>query len=165
MEAGTATYTDITYQVAGGAAWIEIDRPEKLNAFRQLTMTELIDATRRAVATHEVGVIVLSGAGDRAFCAGGDVEIEDKAAFTAGDQSLDELTKSLYVELFNSPKPVIAMVDGWAIGGGHHLAYFCDFTIASSRSRFGQNGPRVASPAEGWQVAQAAAVLPIKRAK
>jgi len=160
-----AAYADITYEIASGVAWIEINRPEKLNAFRQLTMKELIDAVQRAGADKECGVIVLSGVGERAFSAGGDVEIENEESFTSGDESLDELTKSLYRAFWASPKPIIAMVDGYAIGGGNHLAYFCDITIASTRSTFGQNGPRVASPAEGWQVAQAAAVVGIKRAK
>ena len=167
VEAGTAesTYTDITYEVAGGVAWIEINRPEKLNAFRQLTMKEMIDAVQRASADGAVGVIVVSGVGDRAFSAGGDVEIENEESFTSGGESLDELNKSLYRAFHDSPKPIIAMVHGYAIGGGNHLAYFCDLTIASSTSIFGQNGPRVASPAEGWQVAQSAAVLGVKRAK
>ena len=161
----STTYTDITYEVSNGVAWIEINRPEKLNAFRQLTLKEMIDAVKRAGADHAVGVVVISGVGERAFSAGGDVEIENKDAFTAGDESLDELNKQLYEAFHDCPRPVIAMVHGYAIGGGNHLAYFCDLTIASSTSIFGQNGPRVASPAEGWQVAQAAAVLGIKRAK
>jgi dihydroxynaphthoic acid synthetase len=160
-----AQYTDITYEVAAGVAWATINRPEKLNAFRQLTMKEMIDAVQTASADSEVGVIVISGVGDRTFSAGGDVEIENEESFTSGGESLDELNKSLHRAYWALPKPIIAMVDGYAIGGGNHLAYFCDLTIASSRSIFGQNGPRVASPAEGWQVAQAAAVLGIKRAK
>lgn len=161
----TASYTDITYEIQGNVAWIEINRPEKLNAFRQLTMSEMIDAVKRASVDSACGVIVISGVGDRAFSAGGDVEIENEDSFTAGDESLDELNKALYREFMSSPKPIIAMVDGYAIGGGNHLAYFCDLTIASTRSAFGQNGPRVASPAEGIQVAQAVAILGVKRAK
>lgn len=160
-----AAYTDITYEIASGVAWIEINRPEKLNAFRQLTMKEMIDAVKRASADGDCGVIVISGVGDRAFSAGGDVEIENEESFTSGDESLDELNKALYREFMASPKPIIAMVDGYAIGGGNHLAYFCDLTIASTRSTFGQNGPRVASPAEGIQVGQAVAILGMKRAK
>ena len=160
-----AAYTDITYKVESGVAWVEINRPEKLNAFRQLTMTEMIDAVSRGSADSGCGVIVISGVGDRAFSAGGDVEVEDETAFTSGDESLDGLNKALYHEFMASPKPIIAMVDGYAIGGGNHLAYYCDLTIASTRSTFGQNGPRVASPAEGIQVGQAIAVLGVKRAK
>jgi dihydroxynaphthoic acid synthetase len=160
-----ASYTDITYEIDSSVAWIEINRPEKLNAFRQLTLKDMMDAIRRAGADAACGVIVLSGVGERAFSAGGDVEIENEESFTSGDESLDELNKTLYGVFWDSPKPIIAMVDGYAIGGGNHLAYFCDLTIASTRSIFGQNGPRVASPAEGWIVAQAAAVLGIKRAK
>lgn len=165
VDGGTATYTDITYEVEGGVAWIEINRPEKLNAFRQLTMKEMIDAVKRAGADGSVGVLVISGVGDRAFSAGGDVEIEDETAFTSGEESLDELNKSLYRTFWDSPKPIIAMVHGYAVGGGNHLAYFCDFTIASSTSIFGQNGPRVASPAEGWQVTQSWQLIGLKRAK
>ena len=160
-----ASYADITYEISAGVAWVEINRPEKLNAFRQLTMKEMVGAVERAGADGDCGVIVLSGVGERAFSAGGDVEIENEESFTSGDESLDELNKSLYRAFWASPKPIIAMVDGYAIGGGNHLAYFCDLTIASTRSTFGQNGPRVASPAEGWIVSQAAAVLGIKRAK
>lgn len=160
-----ATYTDITYAIDSGVAWVEINRPEKLNAFRQLTLKEIIDAIKRAGADSRCGVIVLSGVGERAFSAGGDVEIENEESFTSGDESLDELNKTLYHTFWDAPKPIIAMVDGYAIGGGNHLAYFSDLTIASTRSTFGQNGPRVASPAEGWIVAQASAVLGVKRAK
>jgi dihydroxynaphthoic acid synthetase len=160
-----ATYTDINYQVQSNVAWIEINRPEKLNAFRQLTLKEIINAITRAAADSACGVIVLSGVGDRAFSAGGDVEIENEESFTSGEESLDELNKTLYQTFWDNPKPIIAMVDGYAIGGGNHLAYFADLTIASDRSTFGQNGPRVASPAEGWIVAQAIEVLGVKRAK
>lgn len=160
-----AAYTDITYEVSSGVAWIAINRPEKLNAFRPLTMTEMIDAVHRASGDSACGVIVISGVGDRAFSAGGDIESENEEAFTTGADSFDELNKALYHAFMGSPKPIIAMVDGYAIGGGNHLAYFCDLTIASSRSTFGQNGPRVASPAEGIQVGQAIAVLGVKRAK
>lgn len=165
MSRNAPTYSDITYAIADHVAWIAINRPEKLNAFRQLTLRELMDAVSRASAEDEVGVVVLSGVGDRAFSAGGDVEVEDTGAFNSGEDSLDELNKRLYETFFGCRKPVIAMVDGYAIGGGNHLAYFCDLTIASSTSIFGQNGPRVASPAEGWLVAQALAVLGVKRAK
>lgn len=158
-------YTDITYKTVDSVAWLEINRPEKLNAFRTHTLLELIDAIERAGEDSGVGVIVLSGVGDRAFSAGGDVSTEDEEAFTSGADSLDETNKRLYAAFWASPKPIIAMVHGYAIGGGNHLAYFADLTIASSTSVFGQNGPRVASPAEGWIVSQAAAVLGIKRAK
>jgi dihydroxynaphthoic acid synthetase len=164
METAVA-YTDITYKTDDSVAWLEIDRPEKLNAFRTHTLLELIDAIERAGEDSSVGVIVLSGVGDRAFSAGGDVSTEDEEAFTSGADSLDETNKRLYATFWASPKPIIAMVHGYAIGGGNHLAYFADLTIASSASVFGQNGPRVASPAEGWIVSQAAAVLGIKRAK
>jgi 1,4-dihydroxy-2-naphthoyl-CoA synthase len=115
-----------------------------------------------------VGVIVLTGVGGRAFSAGGDVEVEDEDAYTgAGDpeQGFRALVSRLYKEIRDCLKPVIAKVDGYAIGGGHHMAYICDLTIASDRSTFGQNGPRVASPAEGWLVAHLWTVVGMKRAK
>ena len=164
-ETKLAQYTDITYEVDNGVAWVAINRPDKLNAFRVETLHELIDAFERARDDSDVGVIVLSGVGDRAFSAGGDVSTENEEAFTSGADSLDEVNKRLYGVFRDTPKPIIAMVHGYAIGGGNHLAYFCDLTIASRDSVFGQNGPRVASPAEGMQVGLAAAVLGIKRAK
>jgi dihydroxynaphthoic acid synthetase len=159
------TYTDITYEVASNIAWLTINRPNKLNAYRPQTLKEMIAAIETASGDPSCGVIVLSGAGERAFSAGGDVEIENEETFTAGADALDALNMQLYRTFWDNRKPIIAMVDGYAIGGGNHMAYFCDFTIASSRSVFGQNGPRVASPAQGWQVAQAIAVLGTKRAK
>ena len=164
-ERGANTYTDITYEISSNVAWVTINRPKKLNAYRPHTLKEMIDAIQTASADPDCGVIVLAGAGDRAFSAGGDVEIENEETFTAGADALDALNMQLYRTFWDNKKPVIAMVDGYAIGGGNHMAYFCDLTIASSRSVFGQNGPRVASPAQGWQVAQAIAVLGTKRAK
>jgi 1,4-dihydroxy-2-naphthoyl-CoA synthase len=113
-----------------------------------------------------VRVVVLTGAGERAFSAGGDVSVENEQTFTGGgvDESFDAIAKKLY-KAIRKCKPVIARVDGYAIGGGNHLAYMCDFTIASDRSTFGQNGPRVASPAEGWIVSTLVEVVGVKRAK
>lgn len=164
-EPQTSIYTDILYEVDDSIAWIAINRPDKLNAYRTRTLLEIIHAVQTAGEDREVGVIVISGVGDRAFSAGGDVETEDTEAFNSGADSLDEVNKRLYEVFRGTPKPIIAMVHGYAIGGGNHLAYFCDLTIASSTSIFGQNGPRVASPAEGIPVAMAVAVLGVKRAK
>ncbi|GAB2960454.1 enoyl-CoA hydratase-related protein [Amycolatopsis acidiphila] len=158
-------YADVLYEVKDSIARVVINRPERLNAFTPHTVRELTLAVRRAGADSEVGVIVLTGAGDRAFSAGGDVSVESEDTFRAGDESFDELMKKLYRAFRECLKPVIARVDGYAIGGGHHMAYFCDFTIASERSIFGQNGPRVASPAEGWLVSHLWTVVGMKRAK
>lgn len=158
-------YSDILYQVKDSVARITINRPEKLNAFTPHTVRELTDATWRAGDDSSVGVIVLTGAGEHAFSAGGDVSVESEETFRAGADSFDALVKELYRALRECLKPVIARVDGYAIGGGHHMAYVCDFTIASDRSIFGQNGPRVASPAEGWLVSHLWSVVGMKRAK
>jgi len=115
-----------------------------------------------------VGVIVITGAGGRAFSAGGDVEVEDEDVYTGTgnpDNGFRAVVERLYAAIRNCLKPVIARVDGYAIGGGHHMAYICDLTIASDRSVFGQNAARVASPAEGWLVAHLWTVVGMKRAK
>lgn len=165
MGAANVAFTDIIYDVEDAVARVTINRPDKLNAFTPHTIRELTTAVWRAGADEEVGVIVLTGAGDRAFCAGGDVSVENEETFTAGPDAFDELVKQLYRALRECLKPVIARVNGYAIGGGHHLAYMCDLTIASDQAIFGQNGPRVASPAEGWIVSHLWTVVGMKRAK
>jgi dihydroxynaphthoic acid synthetase len=163
-----ASYTDITYAVEDGVATVAINRPSRLNAFTPHTLQELIAAFRVARRDHAVAVIVLTGTGERAFSAGGDVAVENEDAFTGSDDpgaAFDAIVKTFYAEIRDCLKPVIARVDGYAIGGGNHMAYACDFTIASDRSTFGQNGPRVASPAEGWLVAQLWTAVGMKRAK
>lgn len=159
------TYSDILYEVEDAVARVTINRPDKLNAFTPHTVKELTQAVRRAGSDGSVGVIVLTGAGERAFSAGGDVSVENEETFRAGDDSFDMLVKGLYRAFRECLKPVIARVDGYAIGGGHHMAYVTDFTVASDRSVFGQNGPRVASPAEGWLVSHLWTVVGMKRAK
>jgi dihydroxynaphthoic acid synthetase len=161
-------YSDILYRVEDSVATVSINRPDKLNAFTPHTLTELVAAFRAAALDRKVGVIVLTGEGGRAFSAGGDVSIENEETFTGSDDpgaAFDEQVKVLYAAFRDCLKPVIARVDGYAIGGGHHMAYMCDFTVASDRSVFGQNGPRVASPAEGWMIAQLWTVVGMKRAK
>lgn len=158
-------FTDIRYDVKDGVAWVTIDRPEKLNAFTPHTIREMTTAFTDAGRDGDVGVIVLTGAGDRAFSAGGDVGVENEETFTAGPDAFDALVKDLYEAFRECLKPVIARVNGYAIGGGHHMAYVCDFTVASDKSVFGQNGPRVASPAEGWLVSYLWTVVGMKRAK
>lgn len=151
-------YKDILYQVKDLVATITMNRPKVLNAFTPLTLDELHHAVERSAEDRQVGMIVLTGAGERAFCAGGDVNWE----------ASDEFQDHEYIfhhALIDCPKPVIARVNGYAIGGGNHMAYFCDMTIASEHSIFGQNGPRVGSPAAGGTVAHSANILGHKRAR
>ncbi len=155
---------DVLYAVENAVATITINRPERLNAFTPDTVRALTAAVNRAAEDSAVGVVVVTGTGSRAFSAGGDVSVENEDTFT-GAAAFDELMKDLYRAFRDSLKPVIARVNGFAIGGGHHLAYMTDFTIASDHSIFGQNGPRVASPAEGWLVSLLWTVVGMKRAK
>jgi 2-ketocyclohexanecarboxyl-CoA hydrolase len=153
-----AGYSDILYSIDNGVATITINRPKRLNAFTGDTLDELKDAFERAERDHSVGVVVFTGAGDRAFCSGGDIEWESGGGLEGHDFMLGKQIAQL-------AKPVIARVSGYAIGGGNHLAYFCDLTIAADHSIFGQNGPRVGSPAGGFCVSHSAAVVGHKRAR
>lgn len=156
-------YTDILFDVADSVATVTIDRPKRLNAFTPHTLREMIDAFDRIRDDGSVGVAVLTGTGERAFCAGGDMEWEQDGGLE--ELKVDNVMVGLYDAMRGCLKPVIARVDGYAIGGGNHLAYHCDFTIASDRSVFGQNGARVASPASGSIVSYLARVLGEKRAR
>jgi 2-ketocyclohexanecarboxyl-CoA hydrolase len=154
----TSIYKDILYGKHGGVARITINRPAQLNAFTGSTLEELSAAFEDAAGDREVGVVVLTGTGDRAFCAGGDINWEAAGGLERHDWHLGR-------RIVDLPKPVIARVSGYAIGAGNHLAYFCDFTIAADHSIFGQNGPRVGSPAGGYVVSHAASVIGHKRAR
>ena len=151
-------YKDILYGVQDWVATITINRPKTLNAFTQHTIYELEHAFRKAEAERDVGVIVITGTGERAFSSGGDVNWEKEGGTQREDYHLAEM-------IIDSPKAVIARVNGYCIGGANHLAYFCDITIAAEHAIFGQNGPRVGSPAGGYMVAHAANVLGHKRAR
>jgi 2-ketocyclohexanecarboxyl-CoA hydrolase len=151
-------YKDILYGVQDWVATITINRPKTLNAFTQHTIYELEHAFRKAEADRGVGVIVITGTGERAFSSGGDVNWEKEGGTQREDYHLAEM-------IIDSPKAVIARVNGYCIGGANHLAYFCDITIAAEHAIFGQNGPRVGSPAGGYMVAHAANVLGHKRAR
>ena len=147
-----------------GAVWITINRPKALNSYTNDTAIRIGEAFRDATDDPTVGVIVLTGAGDRGFCTGGDVRgMADSTK--PGGQGIEGLVDpDIFVE--NCPKPVIARVNGYAIGGGNHLAYTCDLTIAcEEHARFGQVGPRVGSPASGRPVASLAYVVGMKKAK
>jgi naphthoate synthase len=138
-------YGDIRYQVAEGIAKLTINRPEVRNAFRPRTLFELQDAFERARSDPTVGVIVLTGEGPQAFCSGGDQRIRGDDGYV-GDDGIGRLNVlDLQVQIRRLPKPVVAMVAGYAIGGGHVLHVVCDLTIAADNARFGQTGPKVGS--------------------
>lgn len=152
------THEDILVARSDAVATVTINRPQKLNAIRGQTIDELGQAIRHLGEDREVGVLVLTGAGDRAFSSGGDVEWEK-------DGGLDSLDWQLGNVILDCPKPIIARVSGYAIAAGNHMAYCCDFTIAAEHSIFGQNGPRVASPAAGYPVSHLAGIIGHKRAR
>ena len=155
-------YSDIIYETAEGIAKITIDRPERHNAFRPQTLFELQTAFNIARDDSEVGVIVLTGAGDQAFCSGGDQKIRGEDGYlgddTVAQQGIGRLNVlDLQVQIRRTPKPVIAMVAGWCVGGGHVLHVCCDLTIAADNAKFGQTGPKVGSFDGGygsWLLAQ-----------
>lgn len=152
------TFQDLLYEKSGGVARITINRPKSYNAFTGVTIQELNAAIEDAGRDRSVGVLVLTGAGEKAFCAGGDVKWEADGGLKGTPYNLNET-------LGRCPKPVIARVNGYAIGGGNHLAYFCDFTIAAEHAIFGQNGARVGSPASGAIVNYLARNIGQKRAR
>jgi 2-ketocyclohexanecarboxyl-CoA hydrolase len=156
-------YRDILFDVRGGVAHITINRPEKYNAFTPATCEELIDAFRRAGWDKSVAVIVLTGAGDKAFCTGADQSAHEGSYGGRGTIGLpiDEL-QSLIRDV---PKPVIARVQGFAIGGGNVLATLCDLTIAAETAVFGQVGPKVGSVDPGFGTAYLARLVGEKRAR
>ena len=156
---------DVLYEVDRGLAWVTINRPHRYNAFTNRTIDELISCFKAAWADPQVGVIALTGAGDRAFCTGGD----QKQRQETGDYGPME-TGVPEIEYFHRlirevPKPVIAAVNGYAIGGGHVLQVLCDLTIAADQARFGQTGPRVGSFDAGFGSAYLARIIGDKRAR
>jgi 2-ketocyclohexanecarboxyl-CoA hydrolase len=154
-------FKDIIYEKRGAVAWITINRPKQLNAFTADTLNELTLAFEDAGTAKGVGVVVLTGAGEKSFCAGGDINWEKDGGLQR--QMIEPYL--MHVTVSRCPRPVIARVNGYAIGGGHHLAYFCDFTIAADHAMFGQNGPRVGSPANGPIVNYLARIIGQKRAR
>ena len=137
------TYTDVLYEKKNGVAWITINRPQVRNAFRTRTVAELTDAFADARFDRTVGVVVLTGAGDKAFCSGGDQKERGEGGYAADARPMD--VEALHSAIRHIPKPVIAMVNGFAIGGGHVLHVLCDLSIAADTAVFGQTGPRVGS--------------------
>lgn len=157
------SYQDILYEEQDAVAHITINRPEVMNAFRSETCEEMIDAFNRAGWNAEIGVIVLSGAGDRAFCTGGDQSSHDGSYGGRGMLGLP--VDDLHAVIRNVPKPVIAKVQGYAIGGGNVLAVICDLTIASNNAVFGQVGPRVGSVDPGFGTAYLTRLVGEKKAR
>ena len=160
------TFDDILYHQAEGIAKITINRPEVRNAFRPQTVRELIDAFHRAHMDPAIGVIILTGAGDLAFCSGGDQRVRGDEAATRTRQGVAHLNVlDLQRQIRTLPKPVVAMVAGYAIGGGHVLHLICDLTIAADNARFGQTGPRVGSFDGGFGAGLMARTVGLKKAK
>ena len=161
-----AEYDDIRYETAGGIAKITIDRPEVHNAFRPETVVELRDAFERARGDTEVGVIVLTGEGPLAFCSGGDQRVRGDSGYMTGGSGVGRFhATDLHVQIRRTPKPVVAMVAGYAIGGGHVLHVVCDLTIAADNARFGQTGPKVGSFDGGFGAGVLARLVGPKKAK
>ena len=156
---------DVLYEVERGLAWVTINRPDRYNAFRGRTVDELIRAFKMAWADHAVGVVALTGAGDRAFCAGGDQKQRQETGDYGPTESGIFEVETLHRIIRDIPKPVIAAVNGVAIGGGHVLQVLCDLTIAADHARFGQAGPRVGSFDAGFGTAYLARILGEKRAR
>jgi naphthoate synthase len=158
-------YLDIRYEVEGPGAIVTINRPERYNAFRALTVDELTSAFRVAWADQTVRAVILTGAGTKAFCTGGDVkqraETGDYGPSASGLFELDGFHRLIR----DIPKPVIAAVNGLAIGGGHVLHVLCDLTIAAETARFGQVGPKVGSFDAGFGTTYLARVIGEKRAR
>ena len=163
-------YEDLLYEKAEGIAKITINRPEVRNAFRPQTLAELRDAFTRARDDLDVGAIIFTGAGTDAFCSGGDQRIRGDDGYIGDDevasQGVGRLdVGDLHVQIRRLPKPVVAMVAGYAVGGGHVLHLVCDLTVAADNARFGQTGPRVGSFDGGFGAGLLARNVGVKRAK
>ncbi len=158
-------YEDIHYQTFEGIARIAINRPEVHNAFRPETIDEMIDAFQMAREDRDIGVILLTGEGGRAFCSGGDQRIRGHGGYVGGDDVARLHVIELHKLIRSTPKPVIALVAGYAIGGGHVLHVVCDLTIAADNARFGQTGPRVGSFDGGFGAIQLARHVGQKKAR
>ena len=167
---GGEGFKDITYLVAEGIAKITINRPEVRNAFRPETLAELRVAFDLARDDDQVGVIIFTGAGDEAFCSGGDINVRGDDGYIGSDslgkKGIGRLNVlDLQVQIRRTPKPIIAMVAGWAIGGGHVLHVVCDLTIAADNAKFGQTGPMVGSFDGGYGAGLLAAHIGQKKAR
>jgi naphthoate synthase len=163
-------YGDIRYETAPGIAKLTIDRPESRNAFRPQTLAELRDAFARARDDTDVAAIILTGAGDEAFCSGGDQRIRGDDGYIGDDevarQGVGRLdVGDLHVQIRRTPKPVVAMVAGYAVGGGQILHLVCDLSVAADNAVFGQTGPRVGSFDGGFGAGLLARAVGVRKAK
>ena len=162
-------YEDIRYEIADGIAKITIDRPDVRNAFRPQTIVEISDALERAREDTSVGVIVLTGEGPLAFCSGGDQRVRGDSGYMTDPGAKASVGRfhvtDLHVQIRRLPKPVIAMIAGYAVGGGHVLHIVCDLSIAADNARFGQTGPKVGSFDGGFGASLLAAQVGQKKAK
>jgi naphthoate synthase len=162
---GAKTYQDILYEKAEGIAKVTINRPEVRNAFRPRTVKEMIDAFEDAREDPQVGVVILTGAGSDAFCSGGDQRVRGDAGYVGEDEVPRLNVLDLQRQIRSLPKPVIAMVAGYAVGGGHVLHVVCDLTIAADNARFGQTGPKVGSFDGGFGASYLARIVGQKKAR
>jgi naphthoate synthase len=164
-------YREIAYETMDGIAKITIDRPERRNAFTPLTVNEMFDAFSRARDDASVGVIILTGANhggrheDEAFCSGGDQKIRGNGGYVGEDEIARLNVLDLQRLMRIVPKPIIAMVNGYAIGGGHILHLICDLSIAAETAKFGQTGPKVGSFDAGYGAGYLAAIVGQKKAR
>jgi naphthoate synthase len=160
-------YADIRYDTTDdGIAKITINRPEVHNAFRPQTIIEISRALTEAREDESVGVIILTGEGDRAFCSGGDQRTRGDSGYQLDDKSVGRFhVTDLHIQMRRCPKPIVAMVAGWAIGGGNVLHVVCDLTIAADNARFGQVGPKVGSFDGGFGASSLAELVGPKKAK
>jgi len=160
-------YEDIRYELSGdGIAKITINRPEVRNAFRPQTLVEVSEALERAREDHEVGVIIFTGEGPLAFCSGGDQNVRGDTGYVAEGAKVGRFhVTDLQVQMRRLPKPIVAMVAGYAVGGGHVLHLCCDLTIAADNARFGQTGPRVGSWDGGFGASLLRDLVGTKKAK
>jgi len=159
-------FEDIRYEHRDGVARITINRPQVRNAFRPRTVRELIEAFHHAHHAADIGVIVLTGEGDKAFCSGGDQKVRGSEGGYKDEEGVQHLNVlDLQMQIRRLPKPVIAMVAGYAIGGGHVLHLVCDLTIAADNARFGQTGPKVGSFDAGLGAGLMARTVGLKKAK
>ena len=167
---GGESFTDIRYEVADGMAKITINHPEVRNAFRPQTLFELQDAFSLARDDENVGVIIFTGEGSEAFCSGGDINVRGDDGYIGSDalgkKGIGRLNVlDLQIQIRRLPKPVVAMVAGWAVGGGHVLHVVCDLTIAAENAKFGQTGPMVGSFDGGYGAGLLAAHIGQKKAR
>jgi naphthoate synthase len=160
-----ARYSDIKYHKVEGIAKITINRPEVRNAFRPQTVHQMITALADAREDPDIGVIIITGEGEKAFCSGGDQKIRGEAGYKDDDGTNRLNVLEFQRQIRTCPKPVIAMVAGYAIGGGHVLHLMCDLTIAAENARFGQTGPKVGSFDGGYGASYMARIVGQKKAR